>query len=254
MDGWQQDTTVLITAGGRHECLADLLASIDLHWPDVAVHVADDSLQPLCGVDVARYDTLPYDAGLSAKRNHLVAGCPTPYCLLLDDDMLVGPKTRVSLLHAAVACENWDLAGGAVDRPPQHALPPWRGRIAIDGGTCHLEASPAEWLDGLPRYELIENFFLARTEALRRCPWDPVLKIGEHFDWCLRAKYDARLRMTCIASCRITDRQAPGPPQYTVRRRRAPTYARAALKDWGARLGFTRLANHFYPQGSITVT
>jgi glycosyltransferase involved in cell wall biosynthesis len=46
--------------------------------------------------------------------------------------------------------------------------------------------------------DMVNNFFIARTAALRRVRWDDRLVVGEHEDFFLRAK-DARLR---IAYCR----------------------------------------------------
>jgi glycosyltransferase involved in cell wall biosynthesis len=252
MSDWQKHTTVIVKTGGRPKCLADLVATLREHWPGVPVHVADDGIEPSACSGADRILRLPYDTGLSTARNLLLAAVETRCVLLLDDDMLVEPDTDIGVLYGAVAGDGWDLAAGTVHRPPEHHYPAWRGSIRIENGACHLLPGPAE--DEPGRYHLVENFFLADTEALKGCPWDPALKIGEHLDWCFRAKYDAGLRMTWRPGCEITDTQSLPTPQYEHLRRRAPRYGRAALERWARRLGFSQLINHFYPEGNVVLT
>ena len=43
-------------------------------------------------------------------------------------------------------------------------------------------------IDGLPVYDKVANFFVARTERLRLVDWDPALKRMEHADFFTRAR------------------------------------------------------------------
>jgi hypothetical protein len=249
---WTDETTIIVKTHERPDELHDLLVSIRAYHPEAIVHVADDSRVPLVHHAADRYDTRPEDEGLSAGRNWLVAGCQTPYCLLCDDDMLWTEQTDIQALYDVLQRGGWDLVAGGVMRVTPFLA--WRGRFELSGEVCRIAPGPVEIApDGRPRYDLVDNFFLATTAALRRCPWDARLKVGEHLDWGFRSTFEAKLRCTCMPEVRILDRVARGTRTYSNHRARALKYRNESLGRWSRRLGFTFLQNDFHPPSSYEV-
>ena len=100
---------------------------------------------------------------------------------------------------------------------------------------------------------MVDNFFLARLEALKRCPWDERLKVGEHLDWGFRSTFDAKLKMTALPEVEILDRVARGSRGYSIHRGRALQFRNESLNRWAARLGFRYVRNDFHPPSSYEV-
>lgn len=253
---WWAETTVVVKTHQRPECLHDLIVSIRAFAPAAQILVADDSQHPGNHWGADYYAQRPYDEGLSASRNWLVEMCPTEFLLLLDDDMLFCEDTDIQALFESVAIGGWEVAAGSVKRRVPFVS--WRGRIELDGSTCRVTPGaappvPGGHPNGTPRYHLVDNFFVARRDALQRCPWDAELKVGEHLDWGLRARFDADLKCTALPHVRIVDRVHRTDRKYLAHRARAREFVQLSLRRWATRLGFTRLENVFHAPSSYDV-
>lgn len=179
--------TAIIKTFERQDRCTSLIESIRRAYPDLPIVVVDDSRTPgdYPGCKVLR---LPFDSGLSAGRNAGLAAVKTDYTLLLDDDLLF--ETRTDLGGALAILENHpaiDLLSGIVLDLPLRIVHDFRTADIYPTGAEALipqgtRIGPAEVMDKLP------NFFLARTEALRKVGWDPELKLLEHADFFTRAK------------------------------------------------------------------
>jgi len=147
-----QDLTFIIHTFKRPECLNRLKESIKRSYPDVEILVYDDS---------------DYDKGLSWGRNYLVSQVKTPYYLLLDDDFVFTPETRVQLLLDMMG--HYDIVGGALreDGNIRH----YEGRYELKEGHLKYIPSTTEPLD------FVFNFFMAKKEVTG---WDERLKMAEH--------------------------------------------------------------------------
>lgn len=127
--------------------------------------------------------TLPHDCGLSASRNYLVEKARErglKRFVLGADSLHAGPETArlsvaLGLLH------DYDIVG--LD---QTGRPPYTYRMEIRGDKLFMLPAPP--------VDCIHNFFAARTESIKRVPWDPDLKMFEHEDFFLRAR-DAKLKI-----------------------------------------------------------
>ena len=196
----KDEVSIIIKTFERPHALERLLGSI-LASPaagcrilvgDSSLHVARSGL--LLRDNVACYG-LPYDSGISYGRNYLVDRVTTPYCVVLDDDLVFTPDTRLDILLGIVRERGFDLAAGEgnllVRGKPGHA------NIRIAGGklTVTAGAPPESFLNGLPVYDMVSNFFLATTASLRDIRWDEQLPVyGNHLDFFIR--YSAKYKVT----------------------------------------------------------
>jgi GT2 family glycosyltransferase len=198
--GMRSEVSLIIKTFERPKSLERLLHSIlSSSASGCRILVADDSWRgtpsDLFAYEEIDYFKLPYDSGLSYGRNYLVDRVRTPYCVLLDDDLVFTHETRLEILLEIVKRKGFDLAAGEGNLltrgKPGFANMEVRDRnLIIDPG-----AAPRSYFNGLPVYDLVNNFFLARTETLRDIRWDERFKIyGEHNDFFLR--YSAKYRAT----------------------------------------------------------
>lgn len=180
--------TVLIVTFNRPEHLGRCLVSVAKFYPKMRILVADNGSQRanLKGQPRLDYEKLPFDCGLSKARNHLLAKVRTKFFLLLDDDMILTPFTRIHELLRAAIDEELDVVGGMPVNG--HGVQHFEGMLDREAGTLHNLPRFTREEDGLYRCDVVMNFFLGRTGAVRRVHWDPKLKMGEHEDFFLRAQ------------------------------------------------------------------
>lgn len=178
-----QDVTGLIKTFERPRQLRTLVASIRKYYPTMPLVVVDDSRnpQPIEGDPRTRTLTQRFDSGLSAGRNAGLQLIRTPLTLLMDDDFRFYQRTKIELLLEPIR-DGLDLCSGTVNDAD------YCGELKAVGGTLQYLARETGQLKGWPLYHITWNFFVARTEALRRIRWDPELKLAEHTDFFLRAK------------------------------------------------------------------
>lgn len=179
--------TAVVKTFQRPRALQRLVASIRRLYPDLRVIVVDDSRQPLRPPAVETL-VLPFDSGVSAGRSAGLARVETPYMLNLDDDFVFYRHTDLAAaLRLMEAHPQIDLMGGQVVHLPLFHTTDYRR-----AGLLAAEVAPATPLGslvgGLPVYDKVANFFLARTERLRQVDWDPALKRMEHADFFTRAR------------------------------------------------------------------
>jgi glycosyltransferase involved in cell wall biosynthesis len=191
--------TAVIKTFERPAVLARLLSSIRRFYPGLPVIVVDDSREPQPHPGVWTI-TMPFNSGLSAGRNEGVRQVETPYLLLLDDDFVFYRHT--DLISALVLIESEpriDIMGGAVVNLPFFRVADY-SRAGLYPTKTRPVMPPGSSLAGLTVYDKVPNFFIARTEGLRRVKWDENLKLLEHAEFFTRAKgvlctvYNSRLR------------------------------------------------------------
>lgn len=174
-----KNVTAIIKTFERPAAVRRLVESIRRYYPDMRIIVGDDSKEPQ-EVPDAELLALPFDIGLSAGRNRLVDAVETEYTLLLDDDFVFEPGTRIELLIPPLNA-GLDLVSGRVSNQEYH------GMLMIKDATLHyLFRQKRKLVAGYPVYDMTWNFFLARTERLKELRWDESLKVAEHTDFFLR--------------------------------------------------------------------
>jgi glycosyltransferase involved in cell wall biosynthesis len=179
------DVTAVVKTFERPRILARLLASMQRVYPTLSVLVVDDGKEP---VDVShprgRVMRLPYDVGLSAGRNAALEALETPYFVLLDDDFVLTADCGLErVVETMRGCNDLDIVGGQVLTLPTFRKDVGAGNRTAFGG---LEGRPSS-VGGLPIYDRVANFFVARTTRVASVGWDPKLKLLEHTDFFRRA-------------------------------------------------------------------
>ena len=231
---WTDDTTVLIKTFERPRCLQTSINSIRERWPEARILVADDSRRPQKRHDVTVL-AMGFDAGLAAGRNLLVERAQTPYVLLCDDDTIFTDETDAERLRAELDRTGLDVLAVTVHQTR------FAGVLSLEDRVLrHRRGNRGQ--DGPVRIcDVVDNCFLARTEALRRVPWDGRLKVGEHLDWSLRA-WQAGLRIGWLEGATAINRPIRD-RHYSRYRNRARTLRNEALGRWAAELGFDRFVS-----------
>ena len=179
--------TALIKTFERPYALARLLQSIRRFYPQMQIIVVDDSRHPGApeGVELV---TLPYDSGVSAGRQAGLDRVTTPYVLLLDDDFIFYHKTHLEpALQRMAHHPEVDIMGGEVVNLPSFKSADYR-RAALHPTPLASLRPPGSLVGGLPVYDKVPNFFIARTQRLRQVGWDPRIKRIDHAEFFTRAK------------------------------------------------------------------
>jgi glycosyltransferase involved in cell wall biosynthesis len=174
-----KNVTAIIKTFQRPDTVRRLVQSIRQYYPDLRIIVGDDSTEPQ-EVPGAELLALPFDIGLSAGRNRLVDAVETEYTLLLDDDFVFEPDTRIELLLKPLD-DGLDLVSGRVGGCEYH------GMLMRQDRTLHyLFRQKRRTVHGHDCYDMTWNFFVARTARLKELRWDEGLKVAEHTDFFLR--------------------------------------------------------------------
>ena len=183
------DITIAITSFLRFGYLAECLRQAKEHLPECRIVVADDSGTPPPVPDDAGLISLPWDSGLTKKRNAIVRAATTPYVLLYCDDFATDADARAGVEKLLSVLENpaypVDVAGGRVDNQSYEGFLEYvkgshikETRLVLNGGSDLYNVG----LPGCFKVDLTVNYFLARTDVLREVPWDEEIAPigGEH--------------------------------------------------------------------------
>lgn len=197
------DVTVGITSLLRPGYLLVCLDGIRKNLPEVESIVADDSDSDLCAhVAGPQCIRLPFDSGLTVKRNATVAMTKTKYWLCGSDDFnfstLEARHGIEKLVKVLDENPDIDVAGG------RHEGMEYEGYLEYVPGS-HIKETRLEPCPGLEFYcvDLTVNYFLARTNRI--IPWDETIRPigGEHGDWFLSMK-EAGRKVVWVPGVNIT--------------------------------------------------
>uniref|UniRef100_A0A671SFR1 Glycosyltransferase 2-like domain-containing protein n=1 Tax=Sinocyclocheilus anshuiensis TaxID=1608454 RepID=A0A671SFR1_9TELE len=176
--------TVLIKAFLRYKELNVLINSIRLNYPKIKIIVADDSLNPekVVGDNIEHY-IMPPAQGWFAGRNLAVSQVTTKYFLWVDDDFVFLNETRIeSFVNIMEAVPELDVVGGN-----QFAFQLQYQEGNSEEGGCITRVSrthaPLPGFNGCFFADGVVNYFLGRTEAVRRVGFDPFLKRVAHTEF-----------------------------------------------------------------------
>ena len=207
------DLTIVIKTLDRYVCLKPLIKSILKRYGDIPIIIGDDSIVS-CRKQIEKdfpdrknitvYE-LPYDCGLSYGRNYLVKKVKTKYFCLCDDDFIFDKKTKLEDALNILKEKKLDIIGGYIrnykivhsfkdkvikfaQKILHYELPTnYIGTYEKDGNTLKVDYKIKEFPD-YQDVELVLNFFIAKTEVIRKNPWDDDLKVQEHTAFFYNAK------------------------------------------------------------------
>lgn len=179
--------TAIIKTFERPEILARLIGSIKRLYPRLEIIVVDDSKNPSFTEGVQNI-TLPYDSGVSAGRQKALETVATPYVLLLDDDFVFYRETKLeSALKKLMMHPEIDIMGGEVVNLPSFKSTDYsKANLHPTNAKAILELGSI--VGGMPVYDKVPNFYIARTERLKLVGWDARIKRLDHADFFTRAK------------------------------------------------------------------
>lgn len=182
-----RDVTAIIKTFERPALLRRLVASLRRHFPSMSIIVADDSAVPsrLPGV---RTIALPFDSGVSAGRAAALSAVDSALTWVLDDDFVIYSGSRLNdVVRLFYEFSAVDVIGGQV-----FDLPLLSRRGSMFDPVYPTKATPrlplGSKLGPVVVCDKVPNFFVARTESLRRVGWDSRLKRVEHADFFTRAR------------------------------------------------------------------
>jgi GT2 family glycosyltransferase len=192
-----QVVTVIMKTFQRPRTAARAVDHLRRHYPEIRLLIADDSREALAfqhpHAEVVR---LPFDSGISKGRNVLLARVQTPYFLLMDDDHWFSRRTRLARMLRILERERFDILACHVffrrhtERWfPRRRLNNFFMNLRLEDGTFELVDAYHQKTRSWRVCDLVENFFVARTESVRALGgWDERLKIAEHAEFFIRAK------------------------------------------------------------------
>ncbi|XP_030649109.1 beta-1,4 N-acetylgalactosaminyltransferase 2-like [Chanos chanos] len=186
----------------RYKELNVLIESIRKYYKDIKIIIADDSLNPerVNGSNIEHY-IMPPAQGWFAGRNLAVSQVTTKYFLWVDDDFQFTSETKIeSFVEIMEAVPELDIVGGAVGKNTFYfKLVYEEGDINEGGCLSRFFGKRHQPLPGYPDCSLVDgvvNFFLARTDSVRRVGFDPQLKRVAHSEFFMDGLGDL-----LIASC-----------------------------------------------------
>ena len=197
MSELSQKLTVAIKTFERPELVTRAVSSLRTLHPAIPVIIADDSKNPIS------FDTdlhtevlhLPFDTGISYGRNRAIEKVKTPYYLLMDDDYFFKADCNLAGLISILESTDFDIVSMRVlnyrarkgyCRGELH----FAGTLVREGDEMvHYIGKNHGYHQGFPRFDIIHNCYLARTNKVAKIKFDEKIKIGkEHGDFFLEVK------------------------------------------------------------------
>ncbi|KAI7795865.1 hypothetical protein IRJ41_008434 [Triplophysa rosa] len=180
--------TVLVKAFLRYKELKVLIKSIRVNYPNLKIIIADDSHNPemINGDNIEHY-IMPPAQGWFAGRNLAVSQVTTKYFLWVDDDFLFLNETRIeSFVKIMEAVPELDVVGGEVVRNRFAFKLLYQEGNSDEGGCIRRVRATHGPVPGLDRCFFVDgvvNYFMGRTDAVRRVGFDPFLKRVAHTEF-----------------------------------------------------------------------
>lgn len=198
--------SIIVKTFKRSEYLNRFIDSVRKHYPEIKIYVADDSDESFKGEPVKIkseknifYWKMPFNSGLSSGRNFLVSKVSSKYILLCDDDFIFCDETKLEYLQDKIESDIADIIGGKVGG--QNSVEYNYTFQKIDS-TLHYIKKHKYIKDDLYFYDIVPNFFIAKTSVLKKIRWDNKLKMVEHSDFFLRC-LNAGIRVAFTNKVRI---------------------------------------------------
>lgn len=186
-----KDTTAIVATYEREQHLGELIDSFRSAYNGLKFVVADNSVNKYPRNDVT-YVPLEAGSGISISRNKALEKVQTPYTLLVDDDHVCISETKLESLLSYLIKNKLDIVAG--DQREAHSEPfEFHGQYQFDRDRLlHYVAIPRADHGSWTQFDTTPNFFVARTDKLKKLMWTPELRFAkEHDDFFLRAMKDA---------------------------------------------------------------
>src|SRR5437870_12627815 len=206
----ERDVTLVVKTFERPDAVRRLVESDHRFYPEMPIVVVDDSAEPLDPVPatITRYCRLPFNGGAALGRNVGLRAATTPYVLFADDDHVFGPETDLQKMQRVLRRTNFDLVSCASIEHRTDRSDVWVKRFdgtfdVVDGVFVYRTGDNRGYANGLPVYDAVLDFFMAKRERLGEDPWDARMKIGpEHGDFFMTLK-ERGVRCTSLSATAV---------------------------------------------------
>jgi glycosyltransferase involved in cell wall biosynthesis len=251
-----RDVTVGIKTFFRRPCLRRCIQSVRKFYPNIKIIVADDSPPDIKNKNQNSYKndpltrilSLPFDIGLAAGRNKIVNECDTKYILIVDDDTIFTPVSRIDVLYKFLSTfQQYDIvAGHGKNRKTGgygcqylkvvEAKKTGNKVLLYKTGHCpKIITSSSPQMKGLYNFHFYDtdrclNYFLAKKESLLKHPWDPKLKVAEHQDFFVRAWMNKSLKVAMTPQVIFDEKRENSPRYLKYRKKRVLRFVNLAEK------------------------
>lgn len=191
-----EDVAVIIKTFERVNPIIKCVNSILKSMPYAKMYIADDSHAinetkkklyekiKKMGHTVIR---LPYDSGLSAGRNACLDKITEKYTLVCDDDFVVEDGKNIQ--KAIGKLDSYiNIICGSLVRTDGEPHEDYNYKLHIKEKNLFIRNVTTPIVNGLQQVGIGLNFMVAETKTFKEIRWDDNLKLGEHFDFFLRAK------------------------------------------------------------------
>ncbi|KAJ8344616.1 hypothetical protein SKAU_G00288090 [Synaphobranchus kaupii] len=164
-----------------------LVNSIRTFYKDIKIIIADDSFdkQKVNGANIEQY-FMPPAQGWFAGRNLAVSQVTSKYFLWVDDDFVFTERTKIEkFVEIMESKPELDVVAGSVGSNRfSYKLNYEEGDE--EGGCLSRVKGTYQPVPGIPNCffaSIVINFFLARTDAVRKVGFDPLLKRVAHSEF-----------------------------------------------------------------------
>ncbi len=179
--------TAIIKTFERPNELKRLVLSIKRFYPDMKIIVVDDSREP-SKIEGVKTICMPYDSGVSAGRNMALSAVETKYLLLLDDDFVFYRKTDLEpAVRKMDTFTEIDILGGEVVDLPLYTSTKYK-KASLHPTNKEPIVPCGSTIGGMAVQDKVANFYIGRTESIKRVVWDERIKRLDHADFFTRAK------------------------------------------------------------------
>jgi len=202
-----KNTTAVIISFLRVGYTKKCVSSLREMYPEIKIRVGEnghysDEMADFCKKHNAEYVDLPFDSGVCVARNRLVEGVDTEYVMVGDDDFYyINDENSKPMVKEMVefleVMGNFDLIGGRIFE--NGTLRNYQGFFEKGDGFLRYHKldlekgfDVAKTRNGRMKYKEVDltfNYFVARTEKVKKVPWDEKIKVAyEHSSWFLDFK------------------------------------------------------------------
>jgi hypothetical protein len=219
--------TILIKSFMRPECVNNLLMSIRMRY-DIKIIIIDDSENPLnfdYDDNIKTYN-IEFDSGLSAGRNFGVSKVKTPYFLLCDDDFEFTDNTDLVNWLEIIKNSDLDILGGDVIMNGNRI--DYFGLIEKVDDRLYYRHGNHNINEFYTEYDLILNFFIAKTKKIKKYKWNDSLKLAEHTAFFFEHKGKLKIAHTKLFS---VNHQQVRDLEYSKYRVRAKEFFKKWMND-----------------------
>ncbi|MBN1461949.1 MAG: hypothetical protein JXA57_20660 [Armatimonadetes bacterium] len=177
------DITLVTETFERPDVLCRMLASVRRAYSGPVIVAYDSGTPFVSNHPFVKIIELPFDSGVGTGRNTLIDAVSTKGLWMSDDDMIALANFDVARpLTCLSRNPEVDLCGGRVID-----LPRWRSVKYSDSVlfrySGELRRPLGTIVDGLPVVYKVPNFYVARTERVRKVRYDDRPKGVDHNDF-----------------------------------------------------------------------